>query len=265
MTTSLHPKGFTLIEMAVVVVVIGIALSLGLKVATSLMRTTQLSETRAHIDLVKRATLDFLRTQRRLPCPDYTGDGAEAANCNGNAYGTVPWQTLGIPSDDALDGWGNFIRYHINGAWSNQNGFSIGALTTNPPATILSVQERLADGTISPVNNSIPFVLVSHGKNSYGSRTRAYTINAAAGAGSDEAENIDNDTLFTVRNPTADTGATGGAYDDIVEYMTVADLLGTLLNEGMFRNCFSYCSASPGSGCTTDSTIPIGAQGITCP
>ena len=39
-----------------------------------------------------------------LPCPDINNSGVEAASCNGNVVGRLPWKTLGI--NDLRDGDG---------------------------------------------------------------------------------------------------------------------------------------------------------------
>ena len=47
-----------------------------------------------------------------LPCPDISNSGVEAASCNGNVVGRLPWKTLGI--NDLRDGDGERLWYAVS-------------------------------------------------------------------------------------------------------------------------------------------------------
>ena len=47
-----------------------------------------------------------------LPCPDINNSGVEAASCNGNVVGRLPWKTLGI--NDLRDGDGERLWYAVS-------------------------------------------------------------------------------------------------------------------------------------------------------
>lgn len=259
-------QGFSLVEMAVVMVIIGIFMTLGLKVAMSTMDNTAYSVTKTKQEQIKTALIGYLRTNGRLPCPDNAAGvatGIEAVSCvanAGEAYGIVPWQTLGIPRDAVLDGWGSFFTYRVaNGVasknWtqkaSGSTDFTINELKT--PNVALSIQELNAAGNalVTTTTNAV-VVILSHGKNSFGAKTtKVGDRMPVSDAGADEATNATSGAaLFILRAANDSASAFGGAYDDLVVYMSPQDLLQPLINEGSLKACQAYCSSSVSSVCT---------------
>lgn len=124
-------RGFTLVEMAVVVVIASILLTLGVKGVTSMLAGTQRTATLDNMNTVRNALLAYFSANHRFPCPD-TGpaagrDGVEDRTTAGNpsttclagaspaaGFGTVPYVDLGLTRAQALDGYGNFISYRID-------------------------------------------------------------------------------------------------------------------------------------------------------
>jgi prepilin-type N-terminal cleavage/methylation domain-containing protein len=124
-------SGFTLVELAIVVLITGLILVAAASVALPLLRETRMITTEAKIDRIAK-TIDFYATQNyRVPCPakpltSTANFGAEQANTNAAGvsttctatFGIVPFLTLGIPADWARDAWGNYITYAISPAFS---------------------------------------------------------------------------------------------------------------------------------------------------
>lgn len=256
-------RGFSLVELAVVLVLIGIIMTMGLKVAVSTLGNAAYSETKSKQEMIKTALIGFLRTNGRLPCPDNSAgvaSGAEPASCNANAadaYGVVPWQTLGIPRDVVIDGWGDYFTYRVaNGTdgskdWTTKAGFDINELHKSRDA--LTIQELNADGTALVTTTSKGVVVVlSHGKNGAGAKTTKVAARLpTADAGADEQTNAtDSTTRFVLRPVNESSGATGGPYDDLLSFMTPQDILQPLLNEGFLKSCYAYCQlpSCPGGG-----------------
>jgi prepilin-type N-terminal cleavage/methylation domain-containing protein len=124
-------SGFTLAEIAVVLAIIGIAMTMGLKMLTATFENSAYSETKAKQERIKLALVSFMRSNGRLPCPDTTAllanpTGVEAAACTfpplipallaanrAAGSGVVPWATLGLPREAVLDGWGNYFTYRV--------------------------------------------------------------------------------------------------------------------------------------------------------
>ena len=81
----------------------------------------------------------FVMVNRRLPCP---ADGAlgtgnaqsgveqrnPAQECTAMGSGVVPWRSLGVPADAAMDAWGNLITYRV---WARTSGGVGSAINTS--------------------------------------------------------------------------------------------------------------------------------------
>ncbi len=130
-----NSEGFTLAELAIVLVIVGLLVS-GMLVPLSAQRDLlNTRETEKQLAEIKEALLGFAAANGRLPCPaspDATGaenPDTGVGPCANPYDGFVPAITLGVtPTDEkgyALDSWGNPIRYAITEA--NSNAFT----TTN--------------------------------------------------------------------------------------------------------------------------------------
>lgn len=93
------PRGFTLVEMAVALVALGIlalaALALwrhGAQERTAMVERHALARS-------EDAVIGFAFANHRLPCPDTTGDGRE--DCSGGGLGALPWRTVGLSQPGA--------------------------------------------------------------------------------------------------------------------------------------------------------------------
>jgi hypothetical protein len=68
---------------------------------------------------LRQALVNFASVNGRLPCPASGALDTGLAVPNGatvactNANGTVPWTTLGLPRDAALDAWGRKVSYRV--------------------------------------------------------------------------------------------------------------------------------------------------------
>jgi prepilin-type N-terminal cleavage/methylation domain-containing protein len=120
-------RGFTLIEMAMVVAIIGLIVGGGVIAITPITLQAKTNQTNTALDQIEAALVLFAIRNNRLPCP---ADGS-LANTNSNygmevtqtAAGTcdltgtsstkavVPWRTLGLDETYSVDGWGNRISY----------------------------------------------------------------------------------------------------------------------------------------------------------
>ena len=110
-----NSRGFTLIEMAIVLVIITILIG-GLAMPLSAqIQARRIAETRQTLQEAREAILGFAMThpadtvgQHYLPCPDTNGDGREDRDAVTKAClapsGLMPWVDLGIAPQDA---WGN--------------------------------------------------------------------------------------------------------------------------------------------------------------
>ncbi len=123
--------GFTLIEIAVVIVVLALLLAMLAGLATAMISQQRREVTRQKLAGVETALALFVSQNRRLPCPAdgrLASDNANAGlerpvggiNCqvvtgtaNSQTHGVVPWRTLGLAESDVTDGWGNRMTYRV--------------------------------------------------------------------------------------------------------------------------------------------------------
>jgi prepilin-type N-terminal cleavage/methylation domain-containing protein len=254
----LRRSGFTLVEIAVVLFILALLTAGGLGLVAGLRTAANQKSTIQNADIIKTALQGFVSRNGRLPCPALEADTPSAATfgieaptagtCTGaTALGTtgmkgvVPWKTLGLSFDAALDGWGNQFTYAVTLSATNLNSQTLagmrGVLTvhTDAPATLgLPATGNQINGcTTTAGDNSCnafaAVVLVSHGANLLGARTRE-GVAAPAAASTREVENTDADTVFVNREVT-DSGV--NVFDDVVFAYTPNDLLSLLYAQGM--------------------------------
>ena len=119
-------RGFTLIEIVVVLFILGVAISMAAAITTALLASQKLTLTTTRLAAVDTALVQFVMQQKRLPCPadgtlDSTNANAgqevtpNAAGCATNeAGGVVPWVPLGLTESDVTDGWNRRFTYRID-------------------------------------------------------------------------------------------------------------------------------------------------------
>lgn len=149
---SSRSRGFTLIEIAVVIVILGFLLVLLVGISTSLIGQQRREATRQRIAGVETALALYVSQNQRLPCP---ADGSLAptdanlgvegragvspnftcnlGGANGQTNGVVPWRTLGLAEVDITDGWGTRLTYRVAATFVGQG--SMNMVTCDPGGT----------------------------------------------------------------------------------------------------------------------------------
>jgi len=249
----MRARGFSLVELSIVVLVIGIVLTMGIGAWTANLENQAYAATAQRHAAVKEALSGYVRRNSRLPCPDtnFTApDGVENRATAGDpttacsaAYGVLPYVTLGLARDTARDGWGNLVSYHVsntnvttggNGSWSANTDWTRTAWFRPGNTGLITVNDRNG-ATVTPIANNVVAVVVSHGRNGLGAYTVGGTRNTLPAAGTDELGNTNAGTTYFKRELTTDDAATGGAFDDQVLVLTTGDLLESLFRDGSLR------------------------------
>jgi len=252
-------KGFTLVELAVVVVVISLLLGALLIPLQTQIGQRNVSDTRQRLAQIHDALIAYAIAQGRFPCPaSATGGGVESfagggTPANGNCLhffdGYVPGTTLGLSNVDsqgyALDAWGlqqNRIRYAITNAiigtttptFTQSNGMRTAGIqllgTTYPYLSVcvsyLTIQPT-ACSTIAPPTNDpnalsrgdAVFVLVSLGKNA----------GTTSPGGPDEQANLAGTPVFVSKTA---SDQTANEFDDLVLWGSRYEVIGQLVSAG---------------------------------
>jgi prepilin-type N-terminal cleavage/methylation domain-containing protein len=215
-------RGFTLIELAIVLVIITILIG-GLAMPLSAqIQARRIAETKQIMEEAREAILGYAMTHQVggrpfLPCPDTDGDGIENRNagiCALPNAGWFPWVTLGTAAQDA---WGNRLRYASQPELTDALvGFNNGSV---PPGVgawyeVCSTQAC----AIPDVAADVPIVLISHGQNGWGARNISGNT-LANPAGLNELENLDADNRYVSRVPSTQDDP-NGEFDDLTTWLS---------------------------------------------
>ncbi len=117
-------KGFSLIELSLVLVIVGMMLTVGVGVMTHTMKSTKMSRAKANLGAIKNSLISYALARGRLPCPDTNGDGS--GNCTTSGVGELPYIDLSLSSAQK-DIWGLPYRYDTTNilTTTNNNNFCI--------------------------------------------------------------------------------------------------------------------------------------------
>jgi prepilin-type N-terminal cleavage/methylation domain-containing protein len=224
-------QGFTLVEMAMVLVIMGLLLGGGLTLLSTQIEQQKVKGTERQMEEVKEALIGFAIANGRLPRPATSPvDGAERGNCANVAQctGFIPWVTLGV---NRLDGWNKIVRYSVQREFANAP-ITFATLLTPPTKT---VQSRNGTGALVPVAIEVPAVVFSHGRRNWGTTDAGGAIpNESAGATNlDETLNNTATLNFIQRTQSEGTGAAfGGEFDDIVTWLSTNILVSRMVQAG---------------------------------
>ncbi|MCK5296465.1 MAG: hypothetical protein KAJ75_06220 [Alphaproteobacteria bacterium] len=166
-------RGFSLIELAMVFIVVGMLAGGGLLSVNSLRKSNARKQTVINLNKINDALTLFVLHNKRLPCPSADTNGIERTPvCSGSdAFGFVPWKTLGIARAKALDGWSRFISYASDSTLSDNISPLILECTNDNLQTNAIANIDVKDGNdSSPADqkSKAAYVLISHGENGLG-------------------------------------------------------------------------------------------------
>ncbi len=250
MTMRLNFKlslGFSLVEMAVVLIILGFVLgALLMPVQVQRQQQAQL-QTENLLEISKKSLIGYAQSQGRLPCPATNNGTAAFPDDQGVAnpstgglcaqqVGFLPAATLGIQPTDtrgfALDGWGNPMRYAVT-------QFNAGAAAT-PDFTTTGDMSAVGIAALQPdirvcasaaaasctddinVAKNVVAVVYSLGP----------TGNVASG-GADEDENLDMDAIFISHEPRAN--GENGEFDHIMTWISPFVLYNAMIEAGQLH------------------------------
>lgn len=182
----------------------------------------------ARLAQARDALVGFAVTNGRLPRPAVSAtDGRESPQPCGtedDCSGFLPWVTLGVEGGDA---WGKLLRYSVTPVYTTAPVLRISSVATK------TVQTRYSDGqlvyTAGHGNCSLeaqcaPLVLLSHGKNNFGTSVLGIPQLNTARGNADELLNALAAVHFVSRPASDDPALPGGEFDDLVSTVPLAYL-----------------------------------------
>jgi prepilin-type N-terminal cleavage/methylation domain-containing protein len=231
--SSRSQRGFTLLEMAVVLVIISAVLGVVMAGGIGMARSSMVAGTRAKQGQIKDAMLSYLRSNQRLPCPDtdIPPDGREnrtggvTTACTAN-WGALPYLDLNVPKDLVTDSWSNLMTYVVSN----------------------NVAEAIQDWTLTAKfsGRSQDYLVVDAGPSG---QSKATIVLLSHGAGGEGARNVDGVASGVEGSPEEKANAAGcvdggnppkcfvrelsDTFDDVVLAITREDLLRPLFAQGV--------------------------------
>ncbi len=255
-------RGFTLIEISIVVAIVLTLLTLGLSFVTAQLSSAAYSITKQRQAAIKDALIAYLGARKRLPCPidpkteSITGKASPPA-LSGPAcpqLGVVPYIDLGLSREIAQDGWGNLFSYRI---------YSVNCLT-DLTEWDWGRYECFGEGKDDPNRNTLQIIdatttinaiaiVVSHGANGLGAwavQGTQGTPNAPPPETSEacqEAYNARNAANANVTPSSSCPPAGNFTFykgerqdnDDVVAYLTASETLQTLARQGTIKSAIA--------------------------
>ncbi len=239
-------RAFTLLEMAVVLVVLTFLMSMLALPLSAQVQMRRYDDTRKLLETAKEALLGFASANGRLPCPasatsngqeSFASGDASTGNCSNFYDGFLPGATLGLAPLDSqgfvVDAWStqhNRIRYAVKDSTASHsltatNGIQLATMSTLSGRNYLYICASGAGvtastcGSAAKLTDAAPFVLFSTGPNA-----------ASGGTGTDEAENLDADAVFVSHDPSP--ASSGNEFDDIVTWASLNVLFSRMMAAG---------------------------------
>lgn len=238
--------GFTLIEIAVVIMIIGLLVAGLAQAYTIYIKKTQFDKVEKTYDSVQDGLRDFIssdpnpsdafvETEGRYPCPASPSavplsatHGAEfcptvtAGNCQNDVcvrtgtdgrlvfVGALPTKTMGVSSQVAIDPYGNRLTYAVTADLTVSGALS-GGVT---PAGAVTIDPTISGTPITDAH----FAIVTHGEDGAGSYTYegAQHPNACRVGENGDAENCDDDAVFSELERS--TAQNADFYDDALAF-----------------------------------------------
>jgi prepilin-type N-terminal cleavage/methylation domain-containing protein len=257
--------GFTLIELAVVLVIVGLIAGGMVSAWSARLAQQRIDTSKANAEAIKTALMLFISRNNRLPCPAVAGlapgaagYGQEAATpgtCTGTtiigvniaARGIVPWISLGLTGEGASDAYNNRFTYQVTLSQTSLTATTLASLRGNlsvhsnaPIAMGIAPTGNQTNGCNVTANDNscngfAVAVIVSHGKNGLGAISEG-GIALDAPASPQELQNAGNNTAF-VRTDYSENAA--NYFDDIVVAFSPDDLLSPLTRDGAINSARS--------------------------
>lgn len=247
---TLKNRGFSLIELAVVLFIISLILGGLLPPLATQIEQRERESTQGQLDEIKQVIYGYVLQNRYLPCPDCRDNTGNCAGLTANdgvedtiggplfqcatSAGNLPWSTLGVKETDA---WGRPFTYRVTDIFADRGTGSDTTAGCTPTTTGVSFalcsngdinifgNNADAEAGVNFLAQNVPAIVVSHG------------ANWSDTPSDDEEENYEdssnaNDELsrFVYRDFSSDEG---NEFDDLMIWISPHVLRTKMLNAGL--------------------------------
>lgn len=216
--------GFTLVELAVTLLVITILASLLLVPVSGREEARRRHDTEAMLAEIRDALIGFAIIHGRLPCPTRAADPAsskygleESAPCNFTEPGYLPWRSLGMAQHDAwgverrnaADPWIGYWHYRVAPEFAS-GPVGIGTTTS----TDLDVKDNLSSNSMVDQKMLVALVFST---------------------GPNQTPDKENATFESGTNPVYSHGEPTTTFDDLLLWISRPTLLARLAEAGALK------------------------------
>lgn len=201
--------GFTLVEIAIVLVILGLIIAGATRQFGTLADNDRYGSTDGFLAQARQSLLDYVTVNNYLPCPDISGNGKEdrtGGKCDA-VRGFLPYVDLGQAERSE---WDAPLHYAVHRAAKNescdiatqtssacffqQQSFDLKKTAVDSGDALQVHSEEGGSG--DAIAKDVLAVVVSFGSNSFAT----YDECATGGRGDDERENCDDDVAFVLTN-----------------------------------------------------------------
>lgn len=200
-------SGFSLLEMAVALIIIGLISAMGAGMLRSTFESVHSGTTERELNAIETALMAYRTSYNRLPCPadprllptdaNYGIEAANEGSCTGGTpvvpfvdsthqvvEGAVPFRTLGIPESFMYDGWDRKFAFAVN-----QNVTAANAMQSEALSDQCGIHVTDAGGVDGNRTKGAIYALVSFGPDGHGGYLRNGTRMNASVTNADEETN----------------------------------------------------------------------------
>lgn len=235
-------NGFTLIELSIVIIIIGILLIPMIVAYERYLTQKRIDITKENVKLIEEAITKYVNDNGDLPCvanavipaddpahgapvdcvspPSVPGVVTVAGARDGTnvIIGAVPFRAINIPMEQASDGWGRRLTYAVTQRLANGTIVPFDASRGE-----IAIVDQSNTSLITPAGSAM-YVVISHGKKGEGGlNLMSGSQTLACDATQLDGENCDGDATFRGRTATIHSEAGGAqSFDDYASYpMTI--------------------------------------------